>query len=128
MAWHILTELKSKFQIQQRVKRKLQLPTTVYNKYLLHVKSHLFSLSWQRSNVKYKIKTSAEHMWHQQKHSMTGRQTADGQSNPYVAFCFAGTTKIKYNFVKCWQTDGQTGRWTPPIHEQAFLVIRMATL
>ena len=33
-------------------------------------------------------------MWRQQKQSVTDEQTDDGQSDPYVALCFAGATKI----------------------------------
>ena len=57
-------------------------------------------------------------MWHQQKKSMTERQTMDG--DPYVAHCFAGDIKIVAAFqgMHVWPTkhsygsvtDGRTDR------------------
>ena len=50
-------------------------------------------------------KCSAECMWHQQKQSITDKQTEDGQSDPHVALCSAGATKMPFFCKTFWPKE-----------------------
>ena len=53
-------------------------------------------------------------MWRQQKQSTIDGQTDDGQSDPYVVLCFAGTTKIVAAFRRMQEPPAKHSyAWLP---------------